>query len=546
MTSFVPLGHWAYPQDAPSLVSYPFDPEKGKSLFEEAGWKLAEGAIYRTNSSGQEMRLTLTTSEADFRMTWSSVFKRQMKVCGLLIEHNRVSGEWLYETGLKRRDFELLAYAWLSQTNPNGRTLYQCDQIPLAENNWQGDNYVGWCNPKADQATRLATSSLSRETQRTAYRIVQEEYIRDLPTLPLFNRVDVYASNTALQNFTPDSTESLYTWNIAQWIIPGRDTIVITQRSEPTSLSVLVDDSYITRLIGALLFGVDYTNVGYDYQPEMLKQIPTIENGAVKVNVVQVHEREKVVDVDGNAVELWPGVHILDAQGNEITYNGGTVQMSQLVVKYEFVDGLTWSDGVPVSKGDYALSYRILCNLETVAEAFRLPCEKILDVDFMSDMAYVVTWKPGYQGRARANFVGQPYFLPPIGRQPSHQILSDGQRLADVPLSYWGWLPEVNRQPLVTGPYVVSHWEFGKKIVFIANPYYYQGPPATPKIILRFLAPEKAVEALLKGEVDLVAADSLPPNQIEMLLEAQADRTVRLHFIPSIYYELFAFALYAK
>ena len=42
--TFVRPEHWAYPHDDPDLVRYPFDPEKGRALFEEAGWTLAEGA----------------------------------------------------------------------------------------------------------------------------------------------------------------------------------------------------------------------------------------------------------------------------------------------------------------------------------------------------------------------------------------------------------------------------------------------------------------------------------------------------------------------
>lgn len=546
MTSFVPAGHWAYPHDASGLTRYTFDPVKGRALFEEAGWRLVEGAAYRTNAKGQTMRLTLTASEADFRTAWIAIFKEQMKDCGLLIEHRRIPGEWRSEEALKRRDFELVAHTWLSPTDSNRLTFFQCDQIPSPEHNWQGDNFTGWCNPRANEAIRLVTSVHSRETRRTAYRIIQEEYTRDLPSLPLFNRVLAYASNPALQNFNPDPTETLYTWNIAQWVIPGKDTIVIAQRSEPTSLSVLTDDSYITRLIGALVFGVDTTSLGYDNQPLTLKQIPSIENGAIQINVVRVGEGEHIVDANGNAVELQAGVRIIDAQGNEIPYRGGIVDMTQLIVRYEFVEGLKWSDGAPVSRSDYALSYRIQCNLDTVAETFRLPCEKMHDVDFVSDTAYVVTWKPGYLGQTKPDSTEHPYFLPPIGRQPSHQTLSNGQRLADAPISYWNWLPEVHQQPLGIGPYVVSHWEPGREIVFTANPYYYKGSPATPRIIVRFLAPEQAIEALRRGEVDVVDEDTLPPDTIGDLVKAQADLRVRFHFVPSPSAEFLAFVLDAQ
>jgi ABC-type transport system substrate-binding protein len=548
MTSFLPIGHWAYPQNDHNLFQYPFDPEKGKALFDEAGWKLNNGAVYRTNTNGRGMRLVLTASNTEFQKTWVAVFEKQMKACGLHIVRNHVLGEWLYETGLSHRDFEMVSYSRVSQTGLNGLSFSECNRVPSQENEWRGDNYTGWCNPEADRVIRIASTNLSNESVQNAYRTIQEQYTHDISGLPLFNRVDVYAANPALQNFKPNPSEMLYTWNAAKWIIPGRDTIVIAQRSEPSSLFML-DNSFITQLIGGLLFGVDYTNLGYDYQPVMLKQIPSVENGAVKVNVMEIHEGEEIVDLDGNTVTLQKGIHIRDVQGNEITYGGETVKMNQFIVKYEFVDGLTWSDGISVTKDDYELSYRILCDPKTGAKAFlEIPsiCNKIADVEFLSNIAYVVTWKPGYTGQAKVGYVERPYFLPPIGRQPSHQILSDGQKLADAPPSYWSWLNEVNRQPLGVGPYVVDHWEFGREIVFTANPYYYQGIPSTPKIILRFLPQEQAMKALLNGEVDLVDSDSLPVNQMDTLMKTKADGKINLYLISSIYYEVIDFSLTTK
>lgn len=62
--SFIPREHWAY---APDIARYPFDPATGGALLEEAGWALADGAEYRSNANGDELALTLTTTDAQFR-----------------------------------------------------------------------------------------------------------------------------------------------------------------------------------------------------------------------------------------------------------------------------------------------------------------------------------------------------------------------------------------------------------------------------------------------------------------------------------------------
>jgi hypothetical protein len=131
-------------------------------LFEAAGWSLAEGATYRANAAGEEMALKFTTTTAQFRQTWAAIFEEQMKTCGLRIVRFHVPAAWWFgdNTGLARRDFELGAFAWVMQSDPGGRTLYACDQIPSLENGWKGQNYMGWCNPRADEAIRTATASV--------------------------------------------------------------------------------------------------------------------------------------------------------------------------------------------------------------------------------------------------------------------------------------------------------------------------------------------------------------------------------------------------
>jgi ABC-type transport system substrate-binding protein len=294
-------------------------------------------------------------------------------------------------------------------------------------------------------------------------------------------------------------------------------------------------------VLSTLITGVDYTNLNYEYQAVMLTQMPTIENGAATNNTVEVREGEGIVDADGNPVELKPGVRIRDADGNEIEFTSGTAQMKQFVVKYEFVNGLTWSDGVPVSKADYEQAQRILCD-PVYEDWFYDPpdvCEKVSGVEFASDTAYVVTWKPGYQDSL--------YFRPPFPRLPAHQRVSDGRTLADVPTSQWGYIEDVLRTPLGVGPYVLKEWTNGQRMVFAANPYYYQGQPATPNIVVRFIYPDNwAIAALVSGEVDILDAETLTAEHAPQLLEAQAAGKVRVYLIPVGTWEHIDFALFVK
>jgi peptide/nickel transport system substrate-binding protein len=193
MDSFYPSTYWAYSKPA---AQYPFDPTLGGTLLDQAGWTLASGAIYRTNSAGEPLVFKLTTTNSSLREAYTAVFQQQMLNCGVEVLLFYTPGNWFFgtQTGVVRRDFELGAFAWTYETDPNKTdmvSLYGCDSVPSAQNGWSGLNSMGWCNPIASQAAVQADNTALTQDQRIPYfAIIQEQYANDMPSLPLFLRGD--------------------------------------------------------------------------------------------------------------------------------------------------------------------------------------------------------------------------------------------------------------------------------------------------------------------------------------------------------------------
>ncbi len=541
MNTFVPRSSWAN-YDGDELVKYPFDAAKGAALFEEAGWTLSEGADYRTNANGDEMSLKFTTTTAGFRQTWAAVFESNMRDCGLRIIRLHAPAAWWFgdTTGVARRDYELGAFAWVGQADPGGQTLYACDQIPLPENGWVGQNAMGWCNENASNNIKLANNTLDRDERIEAYKQVQIEFSKDMVSLPLFNRAEVAAASASLKNFKPNTTE-YYTWNAYEWEIEGADTIVLAFSQEPASMFSLVESAAVQRSIGELIFDVGVTTRDYDYQANIF-EVSTIESGLASNNDVEVKEGDLILDsignttdADGNPLALKAGVKIKNAAGEEVEYSGGSVTMKQLVVDYKLAAaGLKWSDGEPVKAADFELAYAIDCDPASGATSFIL-CESIQGVEFRDD-GYTVTWKPGSQNPT--------YYAFPIGFYPSHQVLADGRNLADVPAAEWATLPEIAECPLGVGPYVLAcdgSWEKGVKMTLTANPNYWRGVDTLKitTVVVTFVADtNSAVAQLLTGEVDVVGSETLGAGQeVQLVIDAQAAGTVQAEVIPSATWE---------
>ena len=500
--SFIPSSHWAYAGDS-NLTVYAFDAAKGNALLDEAGWKLPTGGDFRVNDKGEELFLKFTTTSAAFRQTWAAVWENQMKNCGVRIIRQHVPASWWFgdTTGNSRRDFELGAWAWVGTPDPGGQTLYACDQIPFPENGWVGQNYMGWCNEAATKAIKDANNTLNKDERIAAYKTVQQEFTKDIISFPLFARTNVFAINPTIKGFAPVVGDENYIYNVQDWEIPGKDTLVLGWTQEPASMWTLVENAQVALWAYALIGGLAWTSPGYDYTPALQTPLSTLENKLATNEDVEVKTGDKVYDVNGKAVELAKGMKVKDAGGKEVEFDGSPIKMKQLKKQIRFAEGLKWSDGEPLKKADWELGFKTDCDKESGATTF-ITCDQVQDIQFL-DNGVDVTYFPGVQPPT--------YFAAtsPFTYYPSHRTIESegaykGKKLSEVPAKDWSTLPEIAEKPIDVGPYVLKEWVKGEKMVFEANPFWYKGAPKTKNLIISFITPENAEAQLICGQVDIL------------------------------------------
>jgi ABC-type transport system substrate-binding protein len=557
MDTNIPATHWAHTADG--ITTYPFDVEKGKTLLTEAGWTVAADAApgtLRENAAGEPLTLRFTTTNAQFRITWATVLENQLKNnCGIQILRTHVPGSiWFGSTsGLRRRDFELGAYAWVGQADPSGQTLYACNQIPLASTNWNGQNYMGWCNDTASKAIVAANNTLTREDRKKQYVTFQQEFTKDMISLPLFQRAEAIGWSKNLQNLKADPTD-YYTAGASDWALTQGDTVVMAFTQEPATMNSLTESAAVQSTANYLIAPPVVTSYTYDYQPNMVKSVPTIESGATKNNEIDVKEGDDVWTTAGERAKLADGVEVVDAAGETVTYKAGsgTIKMKQLVTTYEYADGLKWSDGEPMKKADFELSYKHGCDRESGSVSYTT-CDSIQKIDFTGDLVHTVTYLPGNQSPT--------YFLPvfgagaysPIPIYPSHQVIETegqykGKKLGDVPAKDWATLKEIAETPLSYGPYVLKSWEKGQRMTFEANPNYFKGAPKVKSIIIQIVSDtNQAVAQLLTGNVDVVGTETLGAGpEVETVLKAAGENKINAEVVTSPTWEHIDFNLFAK
>jgi len=535
MDSFLPKSHWAY---GGPYQDYAYDVEAGSQLLEEAGWTDANGDGVR-EKDGNPLAIKFTTTTAQFRQTWAAVAEQNLADCGIQLIRLHVPASWWFgdSTGLQRRDFELGAYAWVGQANPAGRTLYACNQIPLPSNNWEGQNYMGWCNEEASQAVVLANNTLVRDERAAAYDIVEQNFAEDMISLPLFQRAEAEAWGTNLVNFKPDPTEyssaNSWEWELAD----GGDTIVAGFSQEPSSMFTLIVSAAVQRQASQIGVGNMWTQYSYDYQPVQQAELSTVESGLAVNEMIDVSAGDTVYNADGEPEALAEGTQII-VDGATIAYDGTSpVQLPQLTVTYN-VKPFTWSDGTAGSSDDIALAHQIECDKESGATSF-ITCDAMASQEY-GEMSTTITYLPGYQSPT--------YFLFPYAEiYPSHQVLSDGRNLKDVPAAEWQTLPEISESRLSYGPFVLTEWAKGSRMVFDANPYYEPAPKVSQVIITFVQDTNQAVAQLLSGDVDYLERATLGGGaEVQTVVDAAGEGKVNLEIIPSPTWEHIDFNLFTK
>ena len=526
MDTFIPKSSPFY--TAPS-VQYTFDITKAGQMLDEAGWKLPEGENIRVNANGDPLVLRFTTTNAAFRQTWGAVFTAQMAKCGIGIQPSYIAASIWFgaNSGLARRDYELGAYAWVGEADPGGTTLYACDQIPSPANNWAGQNTMGWCNQAASEAIKKANNSLNVDERKKEYAIVQDEFAKDMVSLPVFQRSEGGAYTKGLTGVKFNPTE-YFTANADEWA--GKDTLVLAFTQEPASLYTAGEQAAVARNVAQLVEGVANTQYDYAYQPVALEgdTFPTVENGGATNADVALKDGDKFVGSDGS-VYMLSGGKVTDLEGKDATdikvknmageevAAAADAMAPQLVVTYTYKAD-KWSDGQPVVKADRELGWKVQSDKTSGAVTYDT-VDRIANVAFPDDNTVVVTYVPGYQFPF--------YYLPVVGSYPSHRVIESdgpykGKTLADVEPKDFPTLPEIAEKPMGAGPYMIDSWEKGQRITLKANPNFIKGEPKVKTVIIQFFADSTgAVAALLNGEADIADPTTLAASsEVQAVLDA--------------------------
>lgn len=216
--AWLPPKHPAYNEDL--ITKYEYDPKKAKQLLVEAGWILNEKTGL-FEKDGKPLKITFITSAGNkLREQMQAVIVSNWKDIGIDAEVKNEQSTTLFTDTLNGRKFHgptAIMFAWVMGPESNLYSTANSTQIPTQSNGWSGQNYTGFRDERVDLLTEDNLKQLDKKKIYRNLEEIQTTLTRELPSLPLFYRVDVTTAHKNLRGYFPSGSGTSATWNGQFW-----------------------------------------------------------------------------------------------------------------------------------------------------------------------------------------------------------------------------------------------------------------------------------------------------------------------------------------
>jgi peptide/nickel transport system substrate-binding protein len=208
-----------HPASHPNPKRYAFDQARARTLLQEAGFTMGSDGVLR-DPAGRRFEMTImSTAGNSLREQVEQVMKEQLKQVGIDLRiDNRPASVFLGPIINRRQYPHMALYGSLFSPETLPFNRFHSAQIPTVQNNWEGDNRVGWRNAENDRIWEQAISELDEQKRIALLRRQQEIFAEELPSLPLYFRLSRTTAHRKLLGVRPTGLAGSYlAWNSWEW-----------------------------------------------------------------------------------------------------------------------------------------------------------------------------------------------------------------------------------------------------------------------------------------------------------------------------------------
>lgn len=203
---------------AADVKQYPYDPAQAEKLLDAAGWKKKEDGL-RYNDKGEKLTVHLaTTAGNQSRENIEQAIQSDWRRIGVDAPIENQPARVLFGDTMRQRKFDGgVMYAWMSAPQDIPKTTLYSTMVPTKENNWAGQNYTGYRNPKVDKIIDDLDTVCAPEKQKALWHDLQATYAEELPALPLYYRADSFFIPHWLKGIVPTGHLNPTTLWVENW-----------------------------------------------------------------------------------------------------------------------------------------------------------------------------------------------------------------------------------------------------------------------------------------------------------------------------------------
>ena len=189
------------------------------------------------------------------------------------------------------------------------------------------------------------------------------------------------------------------------------------------------------------------------------------------------------------------GLVAVDPEGNYIpelaeevpsAENGG-ISEDGLTITYRLKEGVTWSDGEPLTSADVLFTWEAIMDPANAVNS-QTGYDQIESIDTPDERTVVINFSQLYAPALNLFSVADAVL-------PAHVL--QGETMGNA---------EFNRIPVGTGPFVVTEWRSGDSIILERNDSYrVEGQPNLDRIVIKIIPDQQAGLAQIQaGEIDVL------------------------------------------
>ncbi len=173
-----------------------YDPEGAATLLTDAGWtQNGDGMWQDGNGDVPEIRWMINEPNPR-RQDTQALMIPEFQAAGFNVVTDNGDAATVFQQRLPALDYDLAMYINVASPDPSVTSIMSCEQVPTEENDFQGQNSVGWCNEEASAIMNESDKNVDVASRVDQIHQIGEFVASDFVMLPLYQFPNIAAWRT--------------------------------------------------------------------------------------------------------------------------------------------------------------------------------------------------------------------------------------------------------------------------------------------------------------------------------------------------------------